>query len=376
MTHPLRIAVDVRPLAFPNSGIGRYTACLLREFARVGTPHHFILYCDRSIQLPFNLPSHWRLRSGHVTKRAMSTPFAQAMFPLWALADRLDVFWSPRHHLPLLLPPHIRSVVTVHDMVWKRFPGTMTTGGRFMESLLMPASLHRADSIIAVSQFTRREIAGFFPAVESRIDVIYEASTLQTEAIAKVAPSPLPPIGNRPYFLFVGSSEPRKNLTRLLEAYNAYLTSSAEALDLVIAGSYQWGGFDAQQFVDHHNLGNRIHLLKEIDDQTLANLYQHARALVMPSLYEGFGLPLVEAMQWGIPIITSHGSAMAEVAGDAALAVDPLDTNAIRDALGAISENNELHERLADNSATRASKFDWRRAALQTLDVLGREQVR
>jgi len=371
MTRPLRIAVDARPLAFPNSGIGRYTACLLREFADSNIPHTLMLYCDRPTQLPFNLPAHWKLRAGNVTRRALSTPCAQVIFPQWALADRINVFWSPRHHLPLLLPPSIRKVVTVHDMVWKRFPGTMTTGGRLIESLLMPASLRRADSIIAVSRFTRDEITKLFPAAAGKIEVIYEASALPKQAVS-IASSTEPPINGRPYFLFVGTSEPRKNLARLLDAYRGYLGTPGNALDLIVAGSYQWGKFNAQHFIEQNNLSSRIHLQKELNDDSLANLYRHALALVMPSLYEGFGLPLVEAMQWGVPIVTSQASAMSEIAGDAALTVDPLDTNAIREALGEISQNKELASRLAGNAANRSHQFDWHRAASQTLDVLCR----
>jgi len=374
MTRPLRIAVDARPLAFPNSGIGRYTACLLRTLASNSTPHSLMLYCDRPTQLPFPLPLHWKLRTGNVTRRALSTPFAQGVFPLWALTDKVEVFWSPRHHLPMLLPPSIRRVVTVHDMVWKRFPDTMTTGGRLIESLLMPASLRRADSIIAVSQFTRREITALFPAVADKIEVIYEASALSKEVVSSPDDTE-PPIGGKPYFLFVGTSEPRKNLARLLEAYRDYRGMPGGSLDLIVAGSYQWGEFDAQHFIEQNNLGGRVHLLKELNNGALANLYHHAYALVMPSLYEGFGLPLVEAMQWELPIITSQSSAMSEIAGDAALTVDPLDTNSIREALFEMSQNKELLTRLAANAASRSHQFDWRRAASQTLEVLCRQSA-
>src|SRR5262245_16316891 len=112
MTSPLRLAVDARPLAFPNSGIGRYTTRMLAEFARLDIKAQVFLYCDRPLTLPFELPQQWTLRVGNVTRRALSTPFAQATFPRWALADRVRVFWSPRHHLPLLLPPRVHKVVT------------------------------------------------------------------------------------------------------------------------------------------------------------------------------------------------------------------------------------------------------------------------
>lgn len=368
MTRSLRIAVDGRPLAFPNSGIGRYTSSLLSEFARSGCPHQLFIYCDRPVRLAFEQPAHWKVRQANVGRRAMSTPFAQAVFPCWALADQIDVFWSPRHHLPLLLSPRVRKVVTVHDMVWRRFPNTMTGGGKLVESVLMPVSLRRANRIIAVSQFTRQEITACFPAVAARIDVIYEASTLPASLAAVSSDKSLQHA--KPYFLFVGSSEPRKNLARLLEAYRQYLSRQDTSLGLVIAGSYQWGDFDAQRFVEHHNIAHRVQFQRDIDDATLANLYANASALLLPSLYEGFGLPLVEAMQWGLPIITSKGSAMSEVAGDAALTVDPLDTDSICQAMHDLTDNATLCDQLAQRSKARGLQFNWRDSAMQTLAVL------
>jgi glycosyltransferase involved in cell wall biosynthesis len=374
MTGPLRIAVDARPLAFPNSGIGRYTSSLLKEFAASNIEHPLFLYSDRPTQLPFELPSHWKLRTGKVNRRAMSTPFAQVAFPLWAIADRIDVFWSPRHHLPMLLPPSVRKVVTVHDMVWKRFPGTMTKGGHAIETLLMPASLRCADRIIAVSQFTRQEITGFYPGLAGKIDVIYEASTLSSSLCAH-APADH---ADSTYFLFVGSSEPRKNLARLLQAYLQYTktgqhnSTTIAPLNLVIAGSYQWGEFDAQDFVARHQLTHRVRFVRDLDDAALAGLYAKARALVMPSLYEGFGLPLVEAMQWGLPIISSGSGSLSEVAGDAALTIDPQSAESICHALCELTTNTGLCMQLARNSKARGEQFQWQPAARQTLDVITR----
>lgn len=366
MSRPRRIAVDARPLAFPNSGIGRYTLSLLKVFAASDIPHQLFFYCDRPFSLTFELPSHWKIRTGNVKRRAMSTPFAQAMFPLWSMADRIDVFWSPRHHLPLLLPPSVRKVVTVHDLVWKRFPDTMTRGGHSIETLLMPASLRSADQIIAVSQFTRQEITGFFPTLAAKIEVIYEASTLPSIS-ANAAADKQP---GHPYFLFVGSSEPRKNLARLLQAYRKYCSSTEKPLDLVIAGSYQWGEFNAQSFVAQNELAQRVRFVRDIDDDALARLYANAWALVMPSLYEGFGLPLVEAMQWGLPIISSSAGAMSEIAGDAALMVDPQSTDAICQAMSALTTNGALRAQLAQRSKARGAQFDWQSAARQTLAAL------
>lgn len=364
MTRSLNIAVDARPLAFPFSGIGRYTLSLLREFARHDSTHRFFLYSDRPLKLPFSTPSHWSVRTGNMKRRALSTPFAQLRFPLWARQDAIDVFWSPRHHLPLLLPGTTGTVVTIHDMVWKRYPKTMSRGGRWVEALLMPASMHLAQRIIAVSEFTRQEIAHFYPTAADKTCVIHEASSLPPPSATGIRSQATP------YFLFVGSDEPRKNLLRLLEAYALYRAQTTDPVDLLLAGSYQWGATNLEQRAKELGLEGCVVQAKSLDDTALAQLYAGARALVLPSLYEGFGLPLVEAMQMGTPIITSHDTATAEICGNAGLLVDPLDVAALAAALTRMAQDDELHAGFATAAVARSRRFSWRTAAQQTLALI------
>jgi len=345
--------VDARPLAHPHNGIGRYTTNLLREFASQRSSHRIFLYSDRPFQLGYPLPEQWKVRAGAVRSGGLSTAFAQLVFPVWALKDEIDVFWAPRHHLPIFLMPHIRKVLTVHDVVWKRFPETMKRGGRFIEALLMPLSLRIADCVVTDSQFTRSEVLTFFPGVKSKIDVIYLASSLQNNGAT--GPSPI----TSPYFLFVGSNEPRKNLERMLLAYVQYRKLSPHPSDLVIAGSFQWGDFSVIDFIRTNDLQTCVHLIQHVDDGVLSALYAHAQALVLVSLYEGFGLPLVEAMQWGIPLIASNTSSVAEIAGDAGLLVDPDDTDAIAQAFKRMTEDDTMRMELAHKSRARGLQFSW-----------------
>ena len=208
MKRMLKIGVDARPLSSPNSGMGRYLGNLLREFAAANVTHQIFLYCDRPFTLRFPLPEHWKIRTGKVESRGLSTAFAQLFFPVWSLRDKVDVFWSPRHQLPLLLPPWSRKVLTVHDVAWNRFPQTMARSNVVLEALLMPLSLRIANQAITDSQFARSEILEYFPDAGGKLGVVYLASDLKTEG--ETGSCPL----TRPYFLFVGSYEPRKNLKR------------------------------------------------------------------------------------------------------------------------------------------------------------------
>lgn len=364
MKKPLTIAVDARPLAFPYNGIGRYTVSLMGAFASMGLPYRIFLYSDRPFQPDFALPQGWKIRTGQTESGGRSTAFAQTVFPVWAFKDRIDVFWSPRHQLPLLLSPRIRKVVTIHDIVWKRFPQTMRRAGPAVEALLTPQSLRIADQVIAVSQFTRSELAAVFPSIEPKIRVIYRTSSLRSGSLNQ------PNFQPSPYFLFVGSSEPRKNLRGLLLAYKQYRASSTDPFDLVIAGSDQWGTFSVSDFARTNGLLPSVHVIKDPDDASLCNLYAHAQAVVMVSLYEGFGLPLVEAMQWGIPLVASNTSAVAEIAGDAAILVDPMNIDAIALALNRISESPEARSMLARQARSRGSQFKREKEAAETISSI------
>jgi glycosyltransferase involved in cell wall biosynthesis len=284
-------------------------------------------------------------------------------FAIWALKDGIDVFWSPAHLLPLLLLPRVRKVVTVHDVGWKRFPRKMIPGST-VESVLMPLSLRFADRIIADSQFTRSEVQALFPGAKCAIDVVYLASSLTAGGQTGTCPF------SDPYLLFVGSNVLRKNIKRMMEAYIKYREVSPCPLDMVLVSPYQWGSFSLADFIEASNLRPWVHLIQQIDDDALSALYAHARALVMVSLYEGFGLPLVEAMQWGVPLIASNNSSVAEIAGSAALLVDPNDTDAIAEAFSQITENDALRTKLGYEAKLRGQQFSWKQAALDTMRIL------
>jgi glycosyltransferase involved in cell wall biosynthesis len=364
MNRILRIAVDAHPLTNPRNGIGRYTSNVLCEFALLHSPHPIYLYSDRPFQLDFPLPAHWKVRTGSVRFHIPSTAFAQAIFPVWALKDGINVFWSPRPQFPLLLPPRIRKVLTVHDLVLKRYPQTMRRIGRVIETLLMPLSLRIADQVIADSHFTRSELLTYFPCTGCKVNVVYLASSLRAGGTPGSCPV------SSPYLLFVGSSEPRKNMRRMLLAYLRYRNLSPDPHDLVIVGSNQWGDFDVPQFIQTHDLHTWVHLIQNVDDAVLSVLYQHAQALVLVSLYEGFGLPLVEAMQYGIPLIASNNSSVAEIAGNAAILVDPSDDDAIAQAFRTVTEDQAVRSELAHNSAIRGLQFSWKLAASETMSLV------
>ena len=351
----MRIGVDVRPLTVRTFGIGRYTRELLDRLLKLAPHHDWYLYADRPI-LEAPRSDRVTVREFPSHNRILSLARTQLTFAHWANRDSLDLFWSPRHHLPLFLNSGIKQLLTVHDIVWKKFPETMLPANLFVERLLMPASLARASKVIAVSNSTKKDLVESLAIDENKIEVIYEA------AGEVIVADPIREI-DRDYFLFLGTSEPRKNLKRLLEGYRQYRSTGGKQA-LVIAGAKGWGDTSEGAWQDDGILS-----LGYVSDLRLNGLLKHATALVLPSLYEGFGLPLLEAMQRGVPVITSNISSMPEVMGDAGIAVDPMDINSISQALKRMGGHAE-RDLLASGCFDQATRFSWDTAARETLQLI------
>ncbi|MBO6564230.1 MAG: glycosyltransferase family 4 protein [Pseudomonadales bacterium] len=355
----MKIAVDARPLSAPLTGIGRYTNSLLQQLTK--SEHEWYLYSDRPLLSESPAAQNVNIRVGNAQGGTPgSLRWAQWQYVKWARSDGIDVFWSPRHHLPLLLPKETRSVVTIHDLVWKRYPETMQRKNFWLEKLLMGPSIRKADKLIAVSKFTASEISTFYPHAEAKTNVVYEAAN-EPQANATLAKD-LPD----DFFLFVGTLEPRKNLELLLESSAHVLKPN---MPLVIAGGMGWGDVQLQKILKRFNLEDRVICLGYIDDETLDALYANANALIMPSVYEGFGLPVVEALKYGVPCIVSKGTSLEEIAGEAAILVNPYSVSELSRAMTNI-QKPEVRSSLAKHAIDRSVEFSWEKAANQTLLLL------
>ncbi len=346
----MRIAVDARPLAAPLTGIGRYTSALLE--AMIAEGHQWVLYSDRPLQV--EIPNNPRVIVRH-GDAAGGTPgslrWAQWHYSRWCVQDVVDLFWSPRHHLPLLLNKKIASVVTIHDLVWRQFPETMRVKNLWLERALMGPSIRVADQVICVSRFTASEVSRYYPSAMGKCQVIHEAAAPGTATEPHASSLNLP----EKYLLFVGTLEPRKNLPRLLRAYHS-IRDNAALPPLVIVGGEGWGGEDLKAMVDALELADRVMLLGYVSDADLQSVYAGAHCLLMPSLYEGFGLPVVEAMQHGVPSIASSTGALPEVVGDAGVLVNPYSETELAAAMLHMVSDKPC----AEDYAARASQTRYR----------------
>jgi len=351
-----RIGVDARPLSHPGTGIYRYTRELLVRMCNMGGQWYF--YSPQAYDKS-------EFASANIVHRVVPVPAllggsqaSQLLFPYWAQRDRIELFWGPRHHLPVLLPSGIHTVLTVHDLVWQKHGASMRASRRMAERLLMPGSLRRAGKVVTVSDFIASELTDAFPHISSRLSVVRGASGFPRNTL-----QPDIPAMASDYFLFVGTMEPRKNLPRLLSAYQSYVRQCDAAKKLKVVGGDGWGGVDPTRLVAGLALENMVKIEGKISDDGLAQLYAGAHALVMPSIYEGFGLPVVESLAHGVPVIVSRDSALSEVAGAAGYAIEPLSEESICAALLALTVERPTYQRLRASASRRGKDFDWDQSA-------------
>ena len=349
----MRIAVDGRPLHHPYTGIGVYTFELL---SRMADEHELFVYLDRELRRRPAFRATFRAGSGR-RLRGMAT--AHFLFARWARQDAVDVFWGPRHNLPLALRG-IPGVVTVHDMVWRRAPETMKPLNRLIDSTLMPIALAQAASVLAVSADSAEQVRRFC----GRRDVV--ATPLAARRPTITAPFSY----GRPFFLWVGQREPRKNLAGIIAGFRRAVQCGMTSHDLVLVGPRGWKQAGLAATIAGPGVSERIIDLGAISDELLAGVYQACAALVLASFYEGFGIPLLEAMQYGKPVIASGRGSMQELGGDAALLVDPDEPNTIAAAFMRLARDTHTYCQLAANAKRRSKLYSWDRTARDTIAVL------
>ncbi len=349
----LRVAIDARPLAHPHTGIGRYLSQLLKHLHAEGDLRLF-LYGARPDQIPIQGPVVRSLPLPY--PRALSHLAGQIYFPVWAARDRIDVFWSPRHHLPLLT--NKPCILTVHDTVAFDAPQTLPLGNRLLEWALMRPSINKARRIVAVSNYTKGRIEALCSGSASRLSTSYEASFLTPAASS-------PRRGD--FILFVGTLQPRKNLSTLLRAYQAFAAHYPNPKPLVIAGA-PTRGYDLVNLVNSLEIAERVRFVRP-DDTALAELYDNCDFVVLPSIDEGFGLPIVEAMAYDKPVIAANAGALPEIGGGAGLYFDPDQPTELARLMQSLSDDPELYLRLSRQARMESRRFSWQTAAAQLTDL-------
>lgn len=379
--HVGHVGIDASRLSTrARTGTERYTYELVGGLSRIDRQTRWTLYSNG---LPAMLPP----LGPHVALRSLPFPRLWTHLRLgWEmLRHPPDVLFVPAHVIPALHPP--RSVVTVHDLGYLHFPEAHTLARRLDLHLSTRWSVRAAWRIIAVSQATKDDLVQHYRVPPSNITVVHHGLSSEhfspvTDPATRAACTARYGISGD-YFLYVGTIQPRKNLLRLIEAFaqvlreergspssTATATARPRRLSLVLAGKKGWLTAAIEQRVAELDIKDNVQFIGYVDDDALPALMSGARAFVFPSLYEGFGMPVLEAMACGTPVLTSTTSSLPEVAGDAALLVDPTSTRALADGLSRLLHDTALCDTLRERGRARASGFTWERCAQETRRVL------
>jgi len=374
----LSIGVNAHLLSFVSgyrrAGVSQYTEQIVRHF--MGTLPQandaLTVFAGRATPPDGYVPDgvRWvssRLPTGHAPGRIL---WEQIVAPMVSARASLDVLFCPVNVVPLsgLVP----SVVTVHDLAFLAYPEAFSTAKRRYLTAMTRLSVRRARHIIAVSAHTRDDLVYHFGVRPERITVIPNAADERyrpadtADDIARFKAA-----NNLPdrFILFVGTLEPRKNLRRLIEAF-ALLSSDDPSVKLAIVGASGWLTSDLAPLVQSRGLSDRIIFTGYVSDDDLPRWYQAATVFCYPSLYEGFGLPVLEAMACGVPVVTSRTSSLPEVAGDAALLIDPTDVRGLANTLQSVLADDARRQAMSAAGIARSHAYSWERTAAATLAVI------
>ena len=365
-----RIGIPVHQLAHLRTGVETYTRALV----------DYVPAADREREYWLFGPWGWTGNGGPARvaptrfptrSPALKVVWEQMLLPALARRYRLDLL-----HIPLYVAPRwgpTPFVLTVHDLSFLRFPEWFRGRDRWYKGKLGPASFRRAAAVITDAAATQQELTALCGVAPERIAVV----PLGVDA-ARFRPAPAEDDGaeircryacGRPYLLFVGTLEPRKNLPRLVAAFAQARAATGAPHALVLAGRWGWGMEGLPGQVRQLGLEKDVIFIDYVPEEDLPGLYRAAAALAYPSLYEGFGLPPLEAMACGTPVLTSNVSSLPEVVGEAAWKVDPTNVEQIAAGLIRLIQDADLRKELRQRGRARAREFSWERMARETVKV-------
>jgi len=362
----MRVGIDARLVYYSQAGIGQYILHLVNGLAKVDKKSEYVLLQSRKDQtsildqsnfrrVPLWTPSHHRLERFSLNVELMRLG--------------LDVLHSPDFIPPQR--PSCKSVITIHDLAFLLYPHFLTKeSARYYGHI--DQAVRWTDHIIAVSESTKRDTVQHLGVPEDKITVVYEAANPIFHPIDREKAREQ--VRNRhgvdgPYILFVSTIEPRKNVPTLLRAVWQLMECYKEDVHIVLAGGKGWLFGDTFAVVDELKLDSRVHFVGRVPSEDLLYLYNAAELLAHPAFYEGFGLPPLEAMACGLPVIVSNVASLPEVVGDAGLLIDPHNVDELTIAMWRVLNDDQLRQEMREKGLRQAGCFSWERAARETLDI-------
>ncbi len=383
-----------------KTGTENYSFQLLKALSKIDSHNNYIIYTRSGVNIGKNWPNNFQFSIVNFQFLWTQIGLAKQTFQ-----DKLDVLFIPAHTSPLIHKPGLKTVVTVHDLGAEYLPKMHQLKQQLYLKYITKYQLRSATKLIAVSKATKEDLLKKAGVDEKKIEVVYEGfdKKLFKPTIPDVLVTSL-----RQYYLFVGTIQPRKNLERLIRAFSSVILNEAkrsegslananspnklgdssliaqnDKIKLVIVGSKGWLSEDIYKLPKKLGIEERVKFLGYVPDEKMPALYSNAIALVFPSLFEGFGLPILEAQACGCPVITSNASSMPEIAGKGAILVDPLSVKDIMEGMERLQAfGSEAQARrvtgyrlqLIKKGFENIKRFSWEKCARETLKVL--EEVR
>ena len=366
----MRLAIDGRAIMQHPDGIGRYSKALIEGIAKkVSESKDIELYVYVTHEV-FDFAGEPQCVQVVVPKRYVH-PYTILGFHRRLHKDEIDVLFSPFFFSPVFFRG--RTLLTVHDLMWSHYPqlqGPLAKNWNWLrwltQRVCVSLSLRNASHVFCVSESTRSDLVSHYPKIGNRVSVTH----LGIDHLP-VVDSPIPIDERENFLLFVGNTKPYKNLDNVIRAYSILIRSGKHAgLKLVIPGRVDTCRAGIARLIAELGIENDVLLAGSVKDEELFRLYRYARALVFPSRYEGFGIPVLEAMHFGTPVITSNRSSLPEVAGDAALIADPEKPESIAEACERLLADAVIAESLMKSGRRRAAGFSWDSTVAQSWKIV------
>ncbi len=372
----VHIAVNTRLLrSGPTDGIGLFTREIMKRLPGLMPRDRFTLLFDRPFPPEFT-------QDGHVSGKQLLPPtrlpmlmdlFFEVSLPFVVKRIKPDVLFSPDGWVSLTA--RVPTVSVVHDLNFLHHPEFIADRWRNYYLKKFPLFIRRADHLITVSEFSKNDLIRSLGVPPEKITVVYNDTAEGFRPVSSAEEKKRIQAGfsgSAPYFLHVGMIHERKNITGLLHAFALFREKQNRHFRLLVAGGKQWWTPEIQKALDSNPFRDDILFLGKVSDEDLGKIYRGAEALVFPSFFEGFGIPIVEAFKSGIPVITSDASALPEIAGGAALLIHPHDTESIASAMMRLAEEKDLRNELINRGHVRAADFSWDKSAATIAEILHR----
>lgn len=371
----MKIAVNTRFLLQGKlEGIGWVTYELLKRMVAAHPEDEFLFFFDRPYDEAFVFADNVQ---PIVLFPPARHPFLWWLWFEWAIPAALkkhgaDVFFSTDSYLSLRTP--VKTAMICHDIAHVHFPEEIPFLVNRYYQHFVPRFLRRAEQIISVSHFTKADIIRQYQIASAKIAVVHNACRegfvpLDEERKTAIRQQYA---GGHEYFFYVGAVHPRKNVHQLIAAFNTYKLKTKAATQLLIGGRFAWQTGPVKSAYDQSAFQEDIHFLGYLSEEELKNILASALAFVYPSLFEGFGLPVLEAMHCGVPVITSNVSSLPEISGEAGILIDPESLEQLTEAMLRLGQNEALREQLVKKGAEQKAKFDWDQSAEKVYALLRR----